>query len=82
MDILRLALINTDWHAFGSYLIATALVFAFAIIASVFIVFIREYNFKYAWIQWLLLAIWVVLLILFVAFVYATFGPRMFMRWN
>lgn len=58
------------------------LVFAFAIIASVFIVFIREYNFKYAWIQWLLLAIWVVLLILFVAFMYATFGPRMFMRWN
>lgn len=80
--MLQTALFNTNWHVFGEYLIAVTLALAFAIIAGLFIVFIREYNFKHEWIQWLLLVIWIAMLLLFAAFMYATFGPWIFMRWN
>lgn len=82
MNTFQLALFHTNWQAFGRYLVAFLLTFCFAIIAGAFIVGIREHNYKHEWIEWLLLAIWVALLILFVAFMYATFGPWIFMKWN
>lgn len=82
MNILQLALFNTNWHDFWSYLAGLGLTFVFVILSAIGYMYLEDHNFKHRAFELLLIIVWVASLILFMAFMYATFGPWMFMRWN